>query len=157
MVEPTSNATPSATSWNPGHVAVIVVAVVHGHRDLPVVAAQGPLQRREHVRITGESREPPVALERLPQALQVTARVGEIGLAHLHVVQPHDRIDLDRMRVGLLAHDLPMQLALRRHVDDEVARDARMTPEAPVGGQARSFAVAGLGLAERGEMVRHAT
>ena len=105
--------------------------------------AQRPLQRsRSTCGSTGESREPPVALERLAQALQVAARVGEVGLAHLDVVQPHDRIDLDRVRVGLLAHDLAMQLALRRHVDDEVAGDARVAPEPPVGGQARRSAVA---------------
>ncbi len=104
---------------------------------------------REHVRVGVEPGELPVALERLVQALQIAAGVGEVGLADLDVVQPHDRIDLDRVRVGLLAHDLAVHLALGRHVDDEVATDAGVAAEPAAGGEAAAVAVALLGLAER--------
>ena len=36
-----------------------------------------------------------------------------VGLGDLDIMQPHDRIDVDRMRLGALAHDLPMHLAFR--------------------------------------------
>ena len=154
MVEPTSNATPSATSWKPGQIAVIVDAVVHGDRDGPVAGAQRALQRRRaRAGRRASPVERPVALERLEQALQIAAGVGEIGLADLDVVQPHDRVDLDRVRVGFLAHDLAMDLALGRHVDDEVAADAGVAAEPAVGGEPAPLAIARLRLAERREVV----
>ena len=52
-----------------------------------------------------------------------------VGLGDLDVVQPHDGIDVDRVRLGALAHDLPMHLALGRHVDDEIAADLRLAAE----------------------------
>ncbi len=42
-----------------------------------------------------------------------------------------------------------MELALRRHVDHEVAADAGVAAEAAVGGEAAPLAEAGLGLTER--------
>ena len=48
----------------------------------------------------------------------------ELGLLDLDVVEADDRVDLDRVRVGLLAHDLAVDLALGWHVDDDVAGDA---------------------------------
>ena len=53
------------------------------------------------------------------------------GSAHFDVMQPDHRIDFDRVRLGALAHDLAMNLALRRHVDDEVAADPRLAAEPP--------------------------
>ena len=75
-----------------------------------------------------------------------------VGLAHLHVVQAHDGVDLDRVRVGLLAHHLPVDLALGGNVHDEVAEDPRVAAEAPILGQAAAVAVLLLGRAERGQM-----
>ena len=63
--------------------------------------------------------------------------IGQVGLAHLDVVQAHDRIDLDGVGVGLLADDLAVHLALGRHVDDEVAEDARVAAEPAAGRKAR--------------------
>ena len=113
------------------------VAVVHRDGAGPSAGSQGALQVGEHVRLGRESRESPLALERFREPLQVATRVGEIGLAHLDVVEPHDRVDLDRMRVGLLAHHLAVQLALGRHVDDEIAADLRVAAEPPIVRQAR--------------------
>ena len=153
MVEPTSKATPSATSWKPGHTAVIVDPSCTATVTVQSPARSVALQGRQHVRVDVEPRELPVALERLRETLQVAARIGEIGLAHLDVVQPHDRVDLDRVGVGFLAHHLAMQLALGRHVDHEVAPDACVAAEPAVGGEPAAFAVARLGLAERGEVI----
>ncbi len=54
-----------------------------------------------------------------------------VGLGDLDIMQPHDGIDLDGVRLGALAHDLPVNLALRRHVDNQVAADLRLTAEPP--------------------------
>ena len=89
----------------------------------------------EHVGVAREPLERPVAVERLEQALQVAAGIGEIGFADLDVVQTDDRVDLDRVRVGFLAHHLAMDLALRRHVHDEVAAHPRVAPQPSIGGE----------------------
>ena len=60
---------------------------------------------------------------------QVARRVAHVGLADLDVVQADDRVDLDRVRVGLLPDDLPVQLALRRHVHHEVADHLRVAAQ----------------------------
>ncbi len=101
-----------------------------------------PLEVRKHVWVARKALKLPVALERLEQSLQVAGGGRQVGLAHLDVVQANDGVDLDRVRVGLLAHDLAVHLALRRHVDDEVTGDLRVTSESAVGGQPAALAVA---------------
>ena len=75
--------------------------------------------------------EPPFALERLAQTGEIARRHAELRLGHLDEVQPHDGIDLDRMRIGLLAHDLAVHLALGRHVDDDVSGKPSGAAEPP--------------------------
>ena len=58
-----------------------------------------------------------------------------VGLCDLDVVQPHDGVDLDRMGLGALAHDLPMHLAFRRHVDDEITTQPSLAAEPAAGFQ----------------------
>ena len=48
-------------------------------------------------------------------------------------MQTHDGIDDDRALLGGLPHDLTMDLALGRHIDDEVAADLRLAAEPPPG------------------------
>ena len=156
VVEPTSKATPSATSWNPGKTAVISALVSHGDRGGPVAGSKRLLQVGQHDRIDLEPGERPVALERVEQPLQIAGGVLERWLRDLDVVQPHDRIDLDRVGVGLLPHDLAVDLGLGRHVDQQIAADLRVTPEPAVRGEAIAFAVALLGLGERDQVVGRA-
>ena len=54
-----------------------------------------------------------------------------VGLAHLDIVEPHHRIDFNRMRLGALAHDLAVHLRFGGHVDDEIAEDLRLAAEPP--------------------------
>ena len=61
------------------------------------------------------------------------------GSRDLDVIEAHDRVDLDRMRLGALAHDLPVDLAFGRHVDDEIAANPRLAPEPPAGRESASF------------------
>ena len=104
---------------------------VHRHGDLPGSGAQRRLQHLQHGQIAGEILEAPLGFERLEQPAQIARRIVHVRLLHLHVVQAHHRIQLDRARVGLLAHHLAMHLAARGHVDDHVGLDARRARQAP--------------------------
>ena len=56
-----------------------------------------------------------------------------VRLGDLDVIEADDRIDLDGMRLGALAHDLPVDLAFGRHVDDKIAAHPRLAAEPPAG------------------------
>ena len=71
------------------------------------------------------------------EALEVAARLVHVGLGDLDVVQPGRGIELDRAGLGALADDLLVDLALRRHVDDDVALELRLAAEPAPGGEAR--------------------
>src|SRR5271155_3750972 len=62
-----------------------------------------------------------------------------VGLAHLDIVQAHDGVDLDRMSFEAFAHDLAMDLRVRRHRDDEIAADFRLATEATARREGAAF------------------
>ena len=121
VVEPISTARPNTWSLKPGQTPVICLprctATVTVHLPLRKAACNPWITRRS----VDEVGEAPLLLQRLLQALQVAGRVVHVGLGDLDVVQLHDRIDLDRAHLGALAHHLLVDLAVLRHVDDEVA------------------------------------
>ena len=156
VVEPTSKATPSATSWNPGKTAVIERAVAHRDRRGPVAGAKRLLQTGQHDRVDLEAGQEPVAFQRVEQPLQIARGMLERRLRHLDVVQPHDRVDLDRVGVGLLAHDLAVDLRLGRHVDHQVAADRRVTAEPAIRREPVPLPVPLLGLGERDQVIGRA-
>ena len=129
VVDPMSMATPNARSWKPGQTAMTSrppwTATVT--RYSPLVSAGWS------ARIDGEVgaqvvRGPTRSRERVEQAAQVAGRRGEIGRHDVHRVQADDRVQHERARVEVLAHDLAMDLALGRDVDDGVAEErARCT------------------------------
>ena len=123
VVEPMSKAMPYDVSWKPGPDRGQVGVVVHRDGDLPLPRAQRLLQAREDVVVDRQPGQLPLALERLAETAEIARRRGEVGLLDLDVVEPDDGVDLDRVGVGLLAHDLLVHLALRRHVDHELALD----------------------------------
>ena len=82
--------------------------------------------------------------ERLLQAAKIARRLVHVRLGDLDVIEAHDRIDLDRMGLGALAHDLPVDLAFGRHVDDEIAANPGLAPEPPAGRE--SAALVGVAL-----------
>ena len=101
-----------------------VAALAQRDRDLPAARAQRLLQAARARRKLGvRVRDAPLRVERLLQAAEVAGGIVHVGFGDLDIVQAHDRIDVDRMRLGALAHDLAMNLAFRRHVDDEIAAD----------------------------------
>ncbi len=105
-------------------------SVVNRDRDAPAARAKRRLEIVEHVRVELELFERPFACESLAQPSGIRRGTLEPRLLDLDVVEPHDRVHLDRVRVGLLAHDLAIELALGRDVDDEVARDVRDAAQA---------------------------
>ena len=77
------------------------------------------------------SARPHCSRERLLQAAKIARRIVHVRLGDLDVIEADDRIDLDRMRLGALAHNLTVDLAFRRHVDDEIAADPGLAAEPP--------------------------
>ena len=89
--------------------------------DFESAGAQRLLQAGEHAQVRARLGDPPLFAQRRLQTPQIARGVVHVGLAHLDVVKAHDRIDLDRMGFGALAHHLAVDLAFGGHVDDEVA------------------------------------
>ena len=106
------------------------------------------LERADDVEVGLEAGQLPFALERLEQPGEVAGRRGQLGRRHLDVVEADDRVDRERPDVEALAHDLAVDLALGRDVDQDVAADLGRARQPPVGGQALLVAIGGL---ERGE------
>ena len=146
VVEPTSIARPNARSWKPGQTAMIARAVVHRDGDRPVARAQRRLERRSVAQV--DARGPasvPLAL-RAPRCepLEVAARSCMSGSARPRrsAAGRPDRARSSRT-VGALAHDLAVDLALGRHVDDDVAaRPARVQRQPAVRRRGPALAVA---------------
>ena len=108
-----------------------VAALAQRHGCGPAALAKGLLQARERREIGMRIRDAPLFGERLLQAAKVARRVLHVRLADFDIVQPDDRIDVDRVLLGALAHDLAVDLALRRHVDDELAANLGLAAEPP--------------------------
>ncbi len=129
--------------------------VAQGDGDLEGAGAQRLLQPAQHA--AGSRRASPTphcSRNAVLQAPEIARGVVHVGLADLDIVKAHDRIDLDRMRLGALAHDLAMDLAFRGHVDDEIAADPRLTAEAASLAQGPALVgVALLDLVPRRDMV----
>ena len=64
----------------------------------------------------------PLALERLEQPGEVAGRRRELGRRDLDVVEADDRVDDEGPDVEALAHDLAVDLALGRDVDERRRR-----------------------------------
>src|SRR6185369_16402499 len=84
---------------------------------------------------------------------EIACRRMHIGLGDLDVMEADGGVELDRDRLDRLAHDLAMDLAVSRHVDDDVAEDVRRAGEASSLRQRLAFAVAPLDLREGRQMV----
>ena len=104
---------------------------MHGDRHLPRALAQRRLQLLQHAHVAGEPGQPPLELERVLEAAQVARGVVHVGRLHFDVVQAHHGVELDVVRLGGLAHDLAVHLAVGRHVDDDIAQHLRRAREPP--------------------------
>ena len=123
---------------------------VHRHGHFPLALAQHGLQFAQHRKIAGEPGELPFLLERVHQAPQVAGWILHVRLLHFDVVQADDRIQLDLARIGILAHDLAMDLAAGRNVHDHVALHERRAGKTVTGRQPPPARVALLDFADGG-------
>ena len=99
--------------------------------------------------------EIPLLVQSLLKAAKIACRLVHVRLADLDVIEADDRIDLDWMRLRALAHDLPMNLAFGRHVDDQIAANPGLAAEPSAGGERPALrGVAALDLAPRRHMIR---
>ena len=136
-----------------GHDRNDVAALAQRGGDFPSPGAQRFLQGGERGEIGGRPGEAPLLAERLLQAAKIARGLVHVRFGDLDVVKAHDRIDLDRMRLGALAHDLPVDLAFGRNVDDEIAAYPGLAPEPPAGGESAALVgIAALDLAPRRDM-----
>ena len=125
-----------------------------GDSDLPFPGAQRLLQAGERREIGVRFVKIPLLAQSLLQAAKIARRLVHVRLADLDVIEADDRIDLDRMRLRALAHDLPMNLTFGRHVDDEIAANPGLASEPPAGGERSALrGVAGLDLARWRHMI----
>ena len=130
VVEPMSTAMPKARSWKPGQTPMICDSPCTATVTFQPPLRSACLQFAEHREVAVEAGELPFGVERVLQPPQVARRILHVRFLHLDEVQAHDRVQLDFARIGVLAHDLAVHLAARRHVDDHVALHARRAGEA---------------------------
>ena len=67
-----------------------------------------------------------------------------VGPGDLDEAQPYERVDANRVHLGTLANDLPVNLTVRRNVDDDVAPNLRRAPQASPGAEWRALLVVAL-------------
>jgi len=127
---------------------------MYRNRHLPSALAQRRLERLDDGEVAAEPGQAPFALQRLHEPAEIARRLVHVGLGDLDVMQAHGGIELDCDRLDRLAHDLAMDLALRRHVDDDVAHQPRRAGEAAAGEQRLPRRESCLGLAERRQVAR---
>ena len=132
----------------PGPHGDDVAILVDGDRDLPIAVTQRRLQSVQHFEVATEALQPPLEIQGLFQTPQITSRVVHVGLLHLDVVHAYRRIQLDVVNLGAFAHHLPVDLALGRYVDDEIAENLRGAAQAPSVGDVILVGVTLLGFAE---------
>ena len=105
------------------------VPVVDRHRDLPVALAQRASDRADDLQVGIEVVEVPLAGERVLEPPEIARRRRQGRRLDLDVVEPDDRVELERALRRILAHDLAVDLALGRDVDDDVAAHLGQAPE----------------------------
>ena len=132
-------------------------AVMDRHRHGVVALLERGLERADDAEVGPQVRQAPLALERLLEAGEVAGRRGELGLRHLDVVEADHRVDAQLAQLEALAHDLAVDLALRRNIDDDVAADVRRAAEATARVEALLAPVVRLDRAERAQVARPST
>ena len=155
VVEPTSTAAPYTRSRRPGHTAMMSrsawTAAVMPQSPSRSAAWRIPSTSRPQRRVV----QPPLRTQGGLHPAQVARGVVHVGLRNLDVAQSDERVDANRVHLRTLADDLPMHLAVRRNVDDDVAPNLRRTPEAPPRAERCALlVVALLDRPELGEMLR---
>src|SRR5205085_4939585 len=96
----------------------------------------------------------PIAGKGLPDARQVARRARQRRSVDLDVIETNRGVDVHGPRVRLLPDHLPVQLRLRRDINDEVAQDQRVTSKSTLWSQPAAAAVEALRFAEGRKVIR---
>jgi len=102
-----------------------------GH--LPLPRAQRLLEADERCEIGVRFADAPLLMQGLFQTPQITRRLMHVRLGDLDIIEADDRIDLDRMRFRTLANDLPVDLALGGHINDQIAANPGLASKPSTG------------------------
>ena len=137
VVEPTSIATPKARSAKPGVMATMSRPLRRATVTFHCPARNAFCSDAERREVGVRLGKAPLLAQSLLQAAKIARRLVHVRLGDLDVIEADDRIDLDRMALGALAHDLPVDLAFGRHVDDEIAANPGLAAEPPAGRRTR--------------------
>ncbi len=116
-----------------------VAALAQRDGDFPVPRAQRLLQAAEHGEVGACLVDAPLLAHSLLKPAKIARRLVHVRLGDLDVTEADDRIDCDRMGLGALADDLPVDLAFGRHVDDEIAANPGLASEPSAGGERPAF------------------
>ena len=135
VVEPTSIATPKARSAKPGMMDTMSRPLRSATVTFHCPARNVFCRRASVARSACVSSRSHCSCKACCKAAKIARRLVHVRLADLDVIEADDRIDLDRMRLRALAHDLPMNLAFGRHVDDEIAANPGLAAEPSAGGE----------------------
>ena len=114
-----------------------VAAFVYRDGALPVAAVRfaGPHcggQALEKAQVRAQAGELPFAFERLQHPGEVAGLVRHARAVQLDVEQLDHRVDFEVADlVGRLSHHLAVDLALGRHVDDDIAAHLRLAAQSP--------------------------
>ena len=110
--------------------------LVKGDRHLPFAFAQNLLQPGQDGQWRRDRTGVPLGVERGGQTLEIAGGVVHVGRRHSNEQKPGGRIHLDDIFGGCLPHDLPMHLAVRRHVQNRISQDLGLASQAPARRQA---------------------
>ena len=120
-------------------------AVVHHHRDRPVSGCYGWGEPGQDRHRELEADQVPVGGEGLGDQVEFGGLETEDHLGKLHVVEGYHRMDDHLGEVDRLAHHRPVDLALRRDVDDGVGQHHGLAAQAEALGDRATSPVAQLG------------
>ena len=112
-----------------------VPPIVNRDRDAIAAGFEGRLERTDHLEIGDEAVESPLGLERGEDPGEVAAGRLEGRALDLDLVQADHGIDDEVTDRDALANDLAMDLALGRHIDEDVAVDRGAAAEATIRGK----------------------
>ena len=140
VVEPMSTAMPQAKLCSPGQSAITTgpprswctAAVTFHSPSRRIFCTFG---RRSKSIL--QPLEAPFLREHAKHPVGVAERLVHVRLVDLDVAELGDRIALDQPRLGALPDDLPVDLHVLRHVDDEVALDGGVSRRGGAGSPAR--------------------
>ena len=121
---------------------VLLREMLHNAGRLPASLSKRLLQGGKKSVADPDPRDSPLLLERAHQPLGVAGRMMHVRFGDGDEPESGRHIQYQRSVVRRLAHDLPMHLALRRHIDDDVGQRSGLASEAPAVGEAPLGAVA---------------